>query len=347
MEKYDFIKLMLKSRNLSVNDKKRLVLLATQEIEKKEEITERGTESPDGDKSIIKERPHAPKDTAAFLSLFNLEDGFKFLTHDFGPNQEMEYSQLLERARNTFRSAKDRYNIPKSLYALMFTMLYGRKDETWMDSYGKRQTETFACNKWIQWAKDNAKIHILSNESIKRIVYSFRSTIRLVLSEDSDSQLKTIIKRQEKKHANLSIISENFNNADEFYTYVNYLEKGVKLILDDMSKRFKESPKVKISYESSLNDDYRLCVIKITQYGSFSPKSLEDVQSKFRGGGGDFYSIRNTLYGYSNWSVESKWEDKALRWNILDDTGKEEIEELYFTDIPGFTHIITYYYKVK
>lgn len=347
MEKYDFIKLMLKSRNLSVNDKKRLVLLATQEIEKKEKITEGRTESPDGDKSINKEQPHAPKDTAAFLSLFNHEDGFKFLTHDFDPDSEMEYSQLLKMARDTFMSAKDKYTIPKSLYALMFTMLYGGKDKTWMDSNGKRQTENFACNKWIQWAKDNAKIHVLSNESIKKVLMAFRSTIRLVLSEGTDSQLKTIIKRQEKKHANLTIISENLNNADEFYTYVNYLEKGIKLILDDMSKRFKESPKVKISYESSLNDDYRLCVVKITQYGSFSSKSLEDVQSKFSGGGGDFHSIRNTLYGYCNWSVESKWGDKVMRWNILDDTSKEETEELNFTDIPGFTHVLTYYSKLK
>lgn len=347
MEKYDFIKLMLKSRKLSVNDKRRLVLLATQEIEKKENTTERGKESSNGDKSNNKEQPHAPKDTAAFLSLFNHEDGFKFLTHDYGPNSEMEYGQLLKMVRDTFMSAKDRYTIPKSLYALMFTMLYGEKDKKWMDSNGKLQTENYACNKWAQWAKDNAKIHVLSNESIKKVVYSFRSTIRLVLSEDSDSQLKTIIKRQEKKHVNLSIISENLNNADDFYTYVNYLEKGIKLILDDMSKRFKETPKVKIAYESSLNDDYRLCVIKITQYGSFSSKSLEDVQSKFNSGGGDFYSIRNTLCGYCNWSVESKWEGKALRWNILNDTGKEAIEELGFTDIPGFTHILTYYYKVK
>ena len=347
MEKYDFIKLMLKSRNLSLNDKKRLVLLATQEIEKKEKITERGTDSPDGDKSINKEQPHAPKDTAAFLSLFNHEDGFKFLTHDFDPGSEMEYSQLLKMARDTFMSAKDKYTIPKSLYALMFTMLYGGKDKTWMDSNGKRQTENFACNKWTQWAKDNPKIHVLSNESIKKVLMAFRSTIRLVLSEDTDSQLKTIVKRQEKKHANLLIISENLNNADDFYTYVNYLEKGIKLILDDMSKRFKESPKVKISYESSLNDDYRLCVIRITQYGSFSSKSLEDVQSKFSGGGGDFYSIRNTLYGYCNWSVESKWGDKVMRWNILNDTGKEETEELDYTDIPGFTHILTYYSKLK
>ena len=340
---------MLKSRNLSMNDKKRLVLLATREIEKKDNITpEDGISAPEGRKNTEKERPHAPKDTAAFLWLFNHENGFKFLTHEFGsPDKEMEYNKLVKLARDTFMSAKDKYIIPKSLYALMFTMLYGGKGKTWMDCNGKLQEENFACNKWTQWAKDNPKIHVLSNESIKKVLMAFRSTIRLVLSEDTDSQLKTIVKRQEKKHANLLIISENLNNADEFYTYVNYLEKGIKLILDDMSKRFKESPKVKISYESSLNDDYRLCVIRITQYGSFSSKSLEDVQSKFSGGGGDFYSIRNTLYGYCNWSVESKWGDKVMRWNILNDTGKEETEELDYTDIPGFTHILTYYSKLK
>ena len=45
MEKYDLIKLMLKSRSLSVNDKKRLVLLATQEIEKKEKRQREGIQA--------------------------------------------------------------------------------------------------------------------------------------------------------------------------------------------------------------------------------------------------------------------------------------------------------------
>lgn len=347
MEKYDFIKLMLKSRNLSVNDKKRLILLATQEIEKKEKITERGTESLDGDKSINMKQPHAPKDTAAFLSLFNHEDGFKFLTHDFDPDSEMEYSQLLKMARDTFMSAKDKYTIPKSLFALMFTMLYGGKDKTWMDSNGKRQTENFACNKWFQWAKDNAKIHVLSNESIKKVLMAFRSTIRIVQSSsESDSRLETIVKRQAKKHADLTIISDNLEDAD-FYTYVRFLEKGITLILNDMSKYSKESPKVKISFDSSRNDDYKSCVIKITQYGSFSSKSLEDVQNKFNGGGGDFYSIKNTLCGYCNWSVETKWGDEVKRWNILDDSGKEQEDDLFSSDVPGFTHILTYYSKLK
>lgn len=348
MEKYDFIKLMLKSRNLSVNDKKRLVLLATREIEKSENITKGdGTKVPEEEKPTKKEQIHAPKDTAAFLSLFNHEDGFKFLTHNFDPNSEMEYDKLVKMARDTFKSAKDKYTIPKSLYALMFTMLYGGKDKTWMDSNGKRQTENFACSKWIQWAKTNPNIHVLTNVSIEKVLMAFRSTIRLVPSgADSDSRLETIVKRQAKKHADLTITSDHLEDAD-FYTYVRFLEKGITLILDDMSKYSKESPKVKISFDSSHNDEYKLCVIKITQYESFSSKSLEDVQNKFNGGGGDFYSIKNTLCGYCNWSVETKWGNEVKRWNILDDSGKEREEDLGSLDIPGFTHTLTYYNKLK
>lgn len=348
MEKYDFIKLMLKSRHLSVNDKKRLILLATQEIEKKENITQgSGDNSPEGEKPTKKEQVHAPRDTAAFLKLFDRKDGFKFLTHDFDPDSEMEYSLLVKNAQDAFMNTIKEHKIPASLYAFMRTVLFGEgKYKTWKDCNGKDHSENYVCAKWKQWAKENPQLHILTNETIKKTIMDFRSTIRLVLSEDTDSRLKTIVKRQEKKHANLSIILENLDNADEFYTYVNYLEKGIKLILDDMSKRFKESPKVKISYDSLRDGDYRLCMIKITQYGSFSVKSLDEVLGKFKDGGGDFFSIRNILCGYCNWTVESKWGDKVMRWNILNDTGKEETEELLSDDISGFTHILTYYRKL-
>ena len=342
---------MLKSRNLSVNDKKRLILLATQEIEKADNnVEESETKRPEGANSTQREQVHAPKDTAAFLSLFNYEDGFKFLTHDFDPDSEMEYGQLIKIAQDAFNNASAviERKIPTSLYAFMRTVLFGKgKYKTWKDCNGKDHSEHYVCAEWKKWAKENPKLHILSNETIKKTIMDIRSTIRLVLSENTDSRLKTIIKRQEKKHANLSIISENLDNADEFYTYVNYLEKGIKLILDDMSKRFKESPKVNISYDSSRDGNYKLCMIKITQYGSFSSKSLDEVLSKFKDGGGDFFSIKNTLCGYCNWTVESKWGNKVMRWNILDDTGKEETEELSSTDIPGFTHILTYYNKIK
>ena len=46
MERYDFIKLMLQNRNLSVNDKKRLLLLATREIERVDTSLEQKKEDP-------------------------------------------------------------------------------------------------------------------------------------------------------------------------------------------------------------------------------------------------------------------------------------------------------------
>lgn len=360
MEKYDFIKLMLKNRNLSVNDKRRLVLLATQEIENRGSNTKEGETNSNIEgkrKDNGQEQIHAPKDTAAFLSLFNHEDGFKFLTHAYDPDSEMEYCQLLKSAQETFLQVTSKDNaqpltIPTTLYALMKALLFGGRDKNgkakgWIDCNRKSHTENYACRDWKQWAEKNPRVHILSNESIKRIIMDFRSTIRLVLSENTDSRLETIIKRQVEKHANLSIDLENLDNNSDFYTYVNYLEKGVKRILDDLSKYSKETPKVKISYQSSREGDYKCCTIKIVQYGSFSTKPLDEVIGKLNGGGGDFFEIKKTLCGYCNWSVESKWNNEALRWNILDDTGKSEIEEIPFTDIPGFTHILTFYNKIR
>src|SRR5574344_1011523 len=106
MEKYDFIKLMLRSRNLSVNDKKRLVLLATKEIEKKESTAQEGETNTDAGEKPADTTPHFPKDTAAFLSLFNHEEGFKFLTHAFDPDSEMEYDHLLKLARDKFLNVR-------------------------------------------------------------------------------------------------------------------------------------------------------------------------------------------------------------------------------------------------
>ena len=86
---------MLQNRNLSNNDKKRLLLLATKEIENVDSATEskeEGTlrkESKNEKKNKGAKSKHAPKDTAAFLSLFNDPKGFKFLTHGFDPSAEL------------------------------------------------------------------------------------------------------------------------------------------------------------------------------------------------------------------------------------------------------------------
>lgn len=119
MEKYDFIKLMLQNRNLSVNDKKRLLLLATREIDQaasslepkaKEQKQESSKESPDAS-TLAKP---APKDTASFLSLFNDPNGFKFLTHDYDPDSNMNYDKLMAQIRKQFITNSQSFLSPSS-----------------------------------------------------------------------------------------------------------------------------------------------------------------------------------------------------------------------------------------
>ena len=73
MEKYDFIKLMLQNRNLSLNDKKRLVLLATREIEKEDNLVE-GAKHNNGTENDIN---YIQFNTDAT----NLVEGFKSVTY--------------------------------------------------------------------------------------------------------------------------------------------------------------------------------------------------------------------------------------------------------------------------
>ena len=298
MEKYDFIKLMLQNRNLSVNDKKRLLLLATSEIEQVDASLEskekkQKQDSPKESPNVGALAIHAPKDTASFLSLFNDPNGFKFLTHDFDPESNMNYDKLMMQIREQFKEATAKYKIPKNLYALMSAFIYGGigkdgKVRTWMDCNGNFHKENYTSKKWVEWSGNNPNIHLLSNEEFAGEILKFRSSIRLVKPILCD-----IISRQETKHSNLIIQTNGLEKAD-FYTYVWALENGIKRILDDMARYADKTPNVKITFERSFSDDFSKRIIKITQLGSIS-SSIDDVLQKFKTGGGAFNEIKNTL----------------------------------------------------
>ena len=349
MEKLEFIKIMLQNRFLSVNDKKRLILLATRELEQADKNIElpnekkQKNESKENTTNTSSVLIHAPKDTASFLSLFNDPNGFKFLTHDFDPDSDMNYDKLMNQVREQFNIATAKYRIPKNLYALMSAFIFGGtgsngKEGTWMDCDGKIHKNNYSSKEWIEWSSINPNSHLLSNEEFGREILKFRSTIRLIRPALCD-----IIKRQEKMHSTLKINTNGLEKAD-FYTYVWSLENGIKRILDDMERYASTSPNVRITFERIFGDEYSKRIIKITQLGSTS-SSIEDVLKKFKTKGGAFYGIKIVFSGYCNWSVESLWEGKALRWNILSDEDVEEIENLEASNVPGFTHILTYFSK--
>lgn len=342
MEKFEFIKIMLNNRNLSVNDKKRLLLLATKEVEKNDSVLMSATDDVNLDLpatiSAKNDVVHLPKETASFLSLFNDPKGLKFLTHDFDPESDMNYDSLMNLARSVFKDGTAKYHIPKNLYALINTFINGGK--VWMDCDGDFHSENYSSRSWSDWAHQNPKVHLLSNELFSKTILKFRSSIRLVKPILSD-----IIKKQANNHSNLIIQSEGLEKAD-FYTYVWNLENGIKRILEDMSRYSGKSPNVKISFDRKYGDDYCLRIIRLTQIGSVST-SLDDVLNRFHSteGAGAFNEIKKVFAGYCNWSVEALWDGKPKRWNILTDSTIPEVEELKDSNIDGFTHILTYYSK--
>ena len=107
-----------------------------------------------------------------------------------------------------------------------------------------------------------------------------------------------------------------------------------------------EHKEIHVEYIPDISGEYFLHCIRITQLGSYSALDIETVIRKFKSsGGGFFYENAEKLNSYCNWSVESLWDGKPFRWNILDDTGVDEIEPIDFIDVKGFTHLLTFYQK--
>ena len=280
---------------------------------------------------------YTPKSTASFLSLFNSPKGFKFLTHDFDPDSTVDFKIFIKQTLEVFKEETKKNSIPRSLYALMKTMLEGT-DKKWMDYNGTKHEFTYNSSELRKWVDINNGLHPLNDETFAKEIQTFRKTIRLV-----KPGLQDMVNELSSNLHTLNIESQGLDKAD-FYTYVRMLKDGIKRILEDMSRYADRCPKVKIAYNRIFGDEYSVRIITITQTGSFST-SLEDVLQKYRNGGGAFNEIRKCFDGYCNWSVETKWDNKPLRWNILNDTGAKEIEDIAGESVEGFTHILTYYSK--
>ncbi len=278
-----------------------------------------------------------PKNTASFLALFNSPKGFKFLTHDFDPDSTVDFKKFMQQTLEVFKDETKKSPIPKSLYALMKTLLEGT-DKEWVDYNGTKHKFTYNSPKLREWVDINNGLHPLNDENFAKEIHTFRKTIRLV-----KPGLQDMVNELSSNFHSLDIESQGLDKAD-FYTYVRMLKNGIKRILEDMSRYAGRCPKVKIKYNRIFGDEYNVRIITITQLGSFST-SLEDALQKYRNGGGAFNEIRKCFDGYCNWSVETKWDDKPLRWNVLNDAGAEEIEDIAGESVEGFTHTLTYYSK--
>lgn len=361
-EKYSFIVALLSDPKLTTKDRERVSKLLSKEMDQNLDKRIRSIieslkvepvkETPQTTPMII---VHKPKDTADFLSLFSQREGFKYLTHNFD-NASMALDEMLANVRKTFKINGQKYKIPRTLWALMNTFINGGKDKerkplAWKDFAEDEHTENYGTDEWLKWSRDNNNQHPLNNEDFAPIIQKFRSTTRVVGMSSLDKLIK-LIQKGSKKIGRLNIETENVDKAD-FYTNVQKLVWGIRFILRDMSQDHSDFNNIKVTYKPELEGDYFLNRIIILQKGSVSQKNINDVINKYYGNqheitgdGGAFSDIASNLVGYCNWSVESLFDGKPYRWNILRDNPEiQETEEIDSKDVEGFKHILTFYSK--
>jgi len=286
-------------------------------------------------------------DTAIFLSKFNQPNGLKYLTHDFDlqndgcPHNMEELKKQLDAIMNQGNS------IPSSLFMLLNIFIYGKyKNEIgestnpWKDTFGTEHTSFFNNEEWRKWSVENNNIHPINNPIFAREIKAFRSTIRI------DQGLLTKIVDKASEKTTLLQITQKKTDAADFYTNTFMLYLSLKKIFAGMNDRAQQNTEVNVTFKRSTDEDgTMLRKIIITHYNSFPTKSLQETIDRLNNykDAGDFGTIRGYLNGYCLWSVESRWDNEPMRWNILKNSSMPETERIGNQEVEGFTHILTFY----
>lgn len=280
-------------------------------------------------------KPMSVSYTANFLANFNRPDGFKYLTHDFDTESNVTLPDLREQSYKLLESEKGK--IPDSLYVLIYAYLSGK---TWRDAFGDNNNISINDKKWIQWSKKNNNAHPITNPDFEREILKFKKAIRIV-----PPLLQTIVDKICDKYE-LHVISKKLDRAD-FYTNTYILSTVLDRILQMIKRRNENADyqrDVEVSYQREIINDVVYKKIIILQKDSFPENTFEDVSTRMNNNteAGDLGAIRKILNGYCYWSIETKWDDSPLRWNILRDDNSPETEPIEDTSAIGFKHILTF-----
>ena len=330
-----FIYFMTHNKSLTkAQQRKRDALLAEAVVAGQIPMSE---DEPKGKDSLTSFIALSPLDTAHFFALFNNPMGLKYLTHDFDPiddGRPRTIKALINQATGVVQEKK--YPIPTSLWVLIKNYIEGKRE--WIDTFEQTHRSFVKNPSWIDWST-KSQMHPINNPEYAKEIMAFRSTVRLV------APALTEICDRAKKGLAINVTEEKLDKAD-FYTNTYILYVVIRRILTMMNRRADNSPNVSIAYKRRTDSQGRMLrQIIISQKGSFAIKAIDDLRYRLANSpeAGDFGSIRKSLNGYCIWQVESLWDGKPFRWNILRTDDMPETEAISESDVTGFTHILTFY----
>lgn len=358
-EKVEFINSILDfslKKNIDNKTKDRIFSVISKEIDKSGSIDNQILDrlSNIEKKLSIENKPklisHNPKHVANFMALFNDRDGLKYLTHDYEDVGEFIYSDFMVKSKLIFKLKTQEYRIPKKLWQIVnqFAFVNDPKWTTFDNNYKYKQIKSgWSSEIWKKWV-EKSKNHPSKNPEFSKIISEFRKLTRIeppTLKSLIDSILHEVFVNPHPDYIE-SINGVKLSKIEkaDFYTHTPSLREALLSIFKQI-KKFDTSKKFSISYERDTSENYFIRKLIIKHYQSFPDKDFDVLKTEWNSSKGSMGSIRDNLMGFCNWSVETNFDNKYVRVNILKEETTPEVEYINSSDVDGFKHILTFYYR--
>ncbi len=122
-----------------------------------------------------------------------------------------------------------------------------------------------------------------------------------------------------------------------FYTDVQWLTKGIRIIFEEIKRRNKNK---EIEIEAFNYSEKNFIEINIIHKNSLPNRTVNEMKNQILGGG--FQDIREAFLSLCDWRVEAKFEDGNYSISYLSTSSDIEIKKLDIEPL-GFTHILRFY----
>lgn len=292
-----------------------------------------------GEKKIVVKK-HKPKDVANFMYLFNNPNGLKYLTHDFDQQKDFDIELFLENTKKVFKKETNKLSIPEYLFSIINQFSFSENP-----NWGNGMNEGFSCSKWKNWSKE-FKLSPFRNPEFIKVIDEFRNLTR-IQSPDLKKDVEEIIENV-FSDSKIEYSLKRLENAD-FYTNTKEFKLALKSIFEIIRDKGKKLPnnKFDVTFKGRLVGNYYEIKLIITHYNSFPSKDFNQLLPEWKTEKGTIGSIKNKLFGYCDWSIESKFENGSFRINLLKDNNEPEFEKLAIENSIGTIHTLTFYYKTS
>ncbi|MEA2018920.1 MAG: ankyrin repeat domain-containing protein [Campylobacterota bacterium] len=295
-----------------------------------------------------------PQKLVKILTNFTIDKPIKYTTHEWDFDLKKEYTDFdgyIQAITDNFDQIKEELeNLSPKLYEKIKAFLFETDPNSqyswcskaninisWSNLKGLKEH----CDSGKKPSDFKLKKPILINK--KPVIKKFEDVINLFKQEiEIRSEFKNLSKifNIQKENLNSNFIFEPSKSKldKQFYTDTYNFSQAINLMFKEFNKR-EEFNHIEVITNQNENSYIE---ITITQNGSTSSQSIDEVLKKIESNGGDMGNIKTLLTNLCDWSIEGIFDDEYYRINLLHSNNVKETEKL--SEKPnGFSHILRFY----